>query len=80
LKAALNGSCSARNEALTLLNKLFSDAVQQVPAVFASRLIMLQKRKGGLRPIAVGELRLRFCSLCAIELCSNTDPGLSPIQ
>jgi hypothetical protein len=80
LKAALNGSRSARDHVLILVNRILSGDMQPMPHMLASRLVALQKRKGGVRPIAVGEVWMRFCSLCAIELCSNAGPDLAPIQ
>jgi hypothetical protein len=80
LKAALSGSRSAREHALMLVNRNLSGDMLPMPEMLASRLVAPQKRKGGVRPIAVGEVWLRFCSLCAIELCYNAGPGLAPIQ
>jgi hypothetical protein len=80
LKAALSGSRSARDQLLMLVNRILSGDMQPMPEMLASRLVALQKRKGGVRPIAVGEVWLRFCSLCAFDLCSNAGPGLAPIQ
>ena len=51
-----------------------------MPEMLASRLVALQKSKGGIRPIAVGEVWLRFCSLCAIVLCDNAGRALAPKQ
>ena len=51
-----------------------------MPEMLASRLVALQKSKGGIRPIAVGEVWLRFCSLCAIVLCDNAGRAIAPKQ
>ena len=51
-----------------------------MPEMLASRLVALQKSKGGIQPIAVGEIWLRFCSLCAVVLCSNASRALVPEQ
>ena len=80
LKAALQGSKAARDNILVFANKVLSGDMQPMPEMLASRLVALLKRKGGVRPIAVGEVWMRFCSLCAIELCSDAGPSLAPIQ
>ena len=80
LGAALKGSMNMRDQVITFVNRALRGDLQPMPEMLASRLLALQKSKGGIRPIAVGEVFMRFCCLCAIELCSDAGPGLAPIQ
>ena len=80
LKAALQGSRSCRDRTIEFVNKVIGGEMPPMPEMLASRLVALQKSKGGIRPIAVGEVWLRFCSLCAIVLCDNAGRALAPKQ
>ena len=51
-----------------------------MPEMLASQLVALRKRKGGVRPIDVGEMWMRFCCLCALELCSEAGMALAPLH
>lgn len=62
------------------MNKVLSGEPPAMPEMLASRLVALQKCKGGVRPIAVGEVWTRFCCLCALELCSEASIALAPLQ
>lgn len=48
--------------------------------MLASRLVAMQKRKGGIRPIAVGEVWMRFCCLRALELCPEAGRALAHLH
>ena len=62
------------------MNKVLSGEPPAMPEMLASRLVALQVRKGGVRPIAAGEVCMRFCCLCALELCSDAGVALAPLQ
>ena len=51
-----------------------------MPEMLASRLVALQKRNGGVRPVAVGEVWMRFCCLCAREIYAEASISLAPLQ
>jgi hypothetical protein len=56
---------------------LCNDVPSHVSGQEAGRVAEAQ---GWCETIAVGEVWLRFCSICAIELCSNAGPGVAPVQ
>ena len=51
-----------------------------MPEMIASRLVALQKHKGGVHPVAVGEVWMRFCSICALALCPEAGLDLASLQ
>ena len=51
LKAALQGSRSCRDRTIEFVNQVIGDEMPPMPEMLASRLVALQKSKGGIRPM-----------------------------
>ena len=68
LKATLQGSRSCRDRTIEFFNKVLSGEAPIMPEMLARRVVALQRRKGGVRRIAVGEVWMRFCHLWALEI------------
>ena len=79
VKAALQGGTSCRDRTIEFINKLLSAEAPTMPEMIASRLVALQKHKRGIRPIAVGEVWMRFCSICALALCLEAGLDLASL-
>ena len=80
VRAAVNGSEAAFDSLLRFVQYAVGGKLPHLPALMASRLVPLQKRQGGVRPIAVGEVLLRLAALCATAACHEVGPGLAPLQ
>ena len=80
LRAAIRGNRSCCDRTINFVNKVIGGEMLPMPEMLASLLVALQKSKGGIRPIAVCEVCLPFCSLCAIVLNDNAGCALAPKQ
>ena len=79
--AVTGGSARGLQAALGFVNLLLSGELPRDCGLLDSLLLALQKPKGGVRPIAVGEVWYRLAAMCAIEAVGK-DAGraLAPLQ
>jgi hypothetical protein len=63
-----------------LVNAALAGSLPDWQHIRASRLIPLQKKNGGIRPIAIGELWARLVSMCVMAECADLGPALALLQ
>ena len=80
VKAAVLNNPLARDSACRLINAIVSGRLPRLPCLLDSTLIALEKRNGGIRPIAIGEVWVRLAGLCAMAASPHVGKALAPLQ
>ena len=80
MQALFFGSEQGAEVLLELINLGLAGTLPPWQEVRASRVVMLLKKGGGIRPIAIGEVLTRLMSMCAMAACPKLGPALAPLQ
>jgi hypothetical protein len=65
---------------LSCLNDMLAGRLPHVPEHLDSDGLPFRNLPGGIRPIAIGEARLRLAVVCAAHECNDLGPSLAPLQ
>jgi hypothetical protein len=81
VKAAADHGLPAFEAILRLVNAMVAGKLPHLDPFLDSNLIAVEKAGGkGVRPIAVGEVRVRIAALCAMAACPGASASLPPLQ
>ena len=78
---AVTSTRKGLDAALGMVNLILSGELPRGGGLLDSLLLALEKDKGGVRPIAIGEVWYRVAAMCAIdEVGKEAGRGLAPLQ
>jgi hypothetical protein len=80
VKAAVKASQEAEIAVLALMSAMVQGKLPHVPALLQSTLLPISKPRGGIRPIAIGEVWYRLAGLCALATCKDVGQSPAPLQ
>jgi hypothetical protein len=62
------------------MSAMVQGKLPHVPALLQSTPLPISKPYGGIRPIAIGEVRFRLAGLCDLATCKDVGQRLAPLQ